>query len=168
VTQTVCDEAKVAHPTIVSESGRAIVAHHSVLVFNILDVSGLGEEVVPKTVTSEIEQPLIDLVEAYDGLTSRNALESYHDAEQALDMAMNLFSTRYLPLDQRSLAENLYWPICLKLQKLVQAMDEVPEDLQSLDASVSDTYFCNFSLFQSIPDSWGPSSNSFLSCRSIG
>jgi arginine decarboxylase len=152
--QTVCDEAKVRHPTIVSESGRAIVAYHSVLVFNVLDVSGLGEEVVPKAVTPEMEQPLIDLKETYDGLTSRNALESYHDAQLALDMAMNLFAGGYLPLDQRSLAENLYWAICLKLQKLVQAMDEVPEDLQSLDESLSDTYFCNFSLFQSIPDSW--------------
>ena len=94
--QTVCDEAKVPHPTIVSESGRAIVAHHSVLVFNVLDVSGLGEETVPKAVTPEMEQPLIDLIETYDGLTSRNALESYHDAQQALDMAMNLFSGGYL------------------------------------------------------------------------
>jgi arginine decarboxylase len=152
--QTVCDEAKVPHPTIVSESGRAIVAHHSVLVFNVLGVSGFGDESVPKTATPEMEQPLIDLIETYDSLTSRNALESYHDAQQALDMAMNLFSGGYLPLDQRSLAENLYWAICLKLQKLAQAMDEVPEDLQSLDESLSDTYFCNFSLFQSIPDCW--------------
>jgi arginine decarboxylase len=152
--QTVCDEAKVPHPTIVSESGRAIVAHHSVLVFNVLGVSGFGDESVPKTTTPEMEQPLIDLIETYGSLTSRNALESYHDAQQALDMAMNLFSGGYLPLDQRSLAENLYWAICLKLQKLTQAMDEVPEDLQSLDESLSDTYFCNFSLFQSIPDCW--------------
>ena len=104
--------------------------------------------------TPDMEQPLIDLIETYDGLTTRNALESYHDAQQALDMAMNLFSGGYLPLEQRSLAENLYWAICLKLQKLVKTMDEVPEDLQSLDESLSDTYFCNFSLFQSIPDSW--------------
>jgi arginine decarboxylase len=152
--QTVCDEAKVPHPTIVSESGRAIVAHHSVLVFNVLDVSGLGEDLVPKAATREMAQPVIDLIEAYDGLTSRNAQESYHDAQQALDMAINLFSGGHLPLDQRSLAENLYWAICLKLQKLVQAMDDVPEDLQSLDDSLSDTYFCNFSIFQSIPDSW--------------
>src|SRR3954470_2843160 len=152
--QTVCDEAKVPHPTIVSESGRAVVAHHSVLVFNVLDVSGLGDEIHPNAVTSEMEQPLIDLMETHEGLTSRNALESYHDAQQALDMAMNLFSAGYLPLEQRSLAENLYWAICLKLSKLVESMDEVPEDLQSLDESLADTYFCNFSLFQSIPDSW--------------
>ena len=152
--QTVCDEAKVAHPTIISESGRAIVAQHSVLVFNVLGVSGFGDESMPKTPDAEMERPLIDLIETYNSLNSRNALESYHDAQQALDMAMNLFSGGYLPLDQRSLAENLYWAICLKLQKLVQAMDEVPEDLQNLDESLSDTYFCNFSLFQSIPDSW--------------
>jgi arginine decarboxylase len=152
--QTVCDEAKVPHPTIISESGRAIVAQHSVLVFNVLGVSGFGDETLPKTPDAEMEQPLIDLIETYGSLTSRNALESYHDAQQALDMAMNLFSGGYLPLDQRSLAENVYWAICRKLQKLVQAMDDVPEDLQSLDESLSDTYFCNFSLFQSIPDSW--------------
>src|SRR5207237_10219324 len=96
----------------------------------------------------------IDLIETYNSLNSRNALESYHDAQQALDMAMNLFSGGYLPLNQRSLAENLYWALCLKLQKLVKTMDEVPEDLQNLDESLSDTYFCNFSLFQSMPDSW--------------
>ncbi len=152
--QTVCDEAKVAHPTIISESGRAIVAHHSLLVFNVLGVSGFGDEAVTKTQTPEMEQPLIDLIETYGSLMSRNALESYHDAQQALDMAMNLFASGYLPLEQRSMAENLYWAICAKLQKLVQAMDEVPEELQSLDDSLSDTYFCNFSLFQSIPDSW--------------
>jgi len=152
--QSVCDEAKVAHPTIVSESGRAIVAQHSVLVFNVLGVSGFGDEVVTRTPTPDMEQPLLDLMETYEGLTTRNAAESYHDAQQALDIAMNLFSGGYLPLDQRSLAEHLYWAICLKLQKLVTTMDEVPEDLQSLDESLSDTYFCNFSLFQSIPDSW--------------
>src|SRR5215471_13968773 len=152
--QTVCDEAKVPHPTIVSESGRAVVAYHSVLVFNVLGVSGLGEEGVSKAVTPEMEQPLTDLMETYENLTSKNAQESYHDAQQALDMAIALFSGGYLPLEQRSLAENLYWAICLKLQKLVHAMDEVPEDLQGLEESLSDTYFCNFSLFQSIPDSW--------------
>jgi arginine decarboxylase len=152
--QAVCDEAKVAHPTIISESGRAIVAQHSVLVFNVLGVSEFGDETLPITPDAEMEQPVIDLVETYNSLTSRNALESYHDAQQALDMAMNLFSGGYLPLDQRALAERVYWAICRKLQKLVQAMDEVAEDLQNLDESLSDTYFCNFSLFQSIPDSW--------------
>jgi arginine decarboxylase len=152
--QTVCDEAKVPHPTIISESGRAIVAYHSALVLNVLGVAELGDEEPPKEPTPELEQPLVDLIETYGSLTARNALESYHDAQQALDMAINLFSGGYLPLEQRSQAENLYWAICMKLKRLTQGLDDVPEDLQGLDESLSDTYFCNFSLFQSVPDSW--------------
>jgi arginine decarboxylase len=153
--QSVCDDAGVKHPTIVSESGRAIVAYHSVLIFNVLGVSGFGEEEIPQNGHGEdLEQPLVDLKETYQNLTARNALESYHDAQQALDMALNLFNGGYLPLGQRCLAETLYWAICTKLRKLVQGMDDPPEDLQGLDDTLADTYFCNFSLFQSIPDSW--------------
>jgi len=152
--QTVCDEASVSHPTIVSESGRAVVAYHSMLVFNVLGVSGFGDEKVPATANQEWEQPLIDLVETYNNVTARNALEAFHDAQQALDMSISLFNTGYLPLIQRSMAENLFWAICTKLQRIVLTMPEVPEDLQNLDEQLSDTYFCNFSLFQSIPDSW--------------
>ena len=152
--QTVCDDAGVAHPTIVSESGRAVVAYHSVLVFNVLGVSGFGDEKVPTTAGPDWEQPLVDLVETYNNVTARNALEAFHDAQQALDMALSLFSGGYLPLEQRSTAENLFWAICTKLQKIAQTLTEVPEDLQNLDEQLSDTYFCNFSLFQSIPDSW--------------
>jgi arginine decarboxylase len=153
--QTVCDDAGVPHPTIVSESGRAVVAYHSVLIFNVLGVSGFGGNGGPKLPNpEEVEQPLIDLTDTFNNLTTRNALEGYHDAQQALDMALNLFSGGYLPLTQRVQAETLYWAILLKLQKLVQQMDEVPEDLQNLNEQLSSTYFCNFSLFQSIPDSW--------------
>ena len=153
--QTVCDEAGVKHPTIISESGRAVVAYHSVLVFNVLGVSGLGDDAaLPPAPSDDYEQPIVDLIETYQNVSVRNALEAFHDAQQALDMAMGLFNGGYLPLQQRSLAENLYWGICAKLQRLVQQMDEVPEDLQGLDEALSDTYFCNFSLFQSIPDSW--------------
>ena len=153
--QSVCDDAGVKHPTIVSESGRAIVAYHSVLIFNVLGVSAFGEEKIPESFSEdEAEQPLIDLLETYQNLNARNALESYHDAQQALDMALNLFSGGYLPLDQRCQAENLYWAILVKLKRLVSQMEDVPEDLQGLDDTMADTYFCNFSLFQSCPDSW--------------
>jgi arginine decarboxylase len=152
--QSACDDAGVPHPTIVSESGRAVVAYHSVLVFNVLGVSGFGNGGTIHPNSGEVEQPLIDLMDTFNNLTTRNALESYHDAQQALDMALNLFSGGYLPLDQRSQAESLFWAICAKLQKIVQQLDEVPEDLQNLDEQLSSTYFCNFSLFQSIPDSW--------------
>ncbi len=153
--QTVCDDAGVPHPTIVSESGRAIAAYHSALVFNILGVSGFREQDIPPvSPNDELEQPLIDLRETYQNVSARNAQESYHDAQQALDMALNLFSGGYLPLEQRCQAETLYWAICARLQRLIRQLDEIPEDLQNLDELLADTYFCNFSLFQSMPDSW--------------
>ena len=152
--QTVCDEVGVKHPTIVSESGRAIVAYHSCIIFNVLGVSSFGEDAVPEVNLDEAEQPIVALRETYDNLTARNALESYNDAQEALDMALNLFNGGYLPLSQRCQAETLYWAIAAKIRKLVQSMDDVPEDLQGLDDALADTYFCNFSLFQSIPDSW--------------
>ena len=151
--QNVCEEAEVPHPTIISESGRAIAAYHSVLVFNVLGVSGFGEENVA-SVPEDAEQPLIDLQETYRSLSSKNLLESFHDAQQALDSALNLFSLGYLPLAQRSQAENLYWAICRRIHKLAKELDYFPEELEVLDGMLSDTYFCNFSLFQSIPDSW--------------
>ena len=152
--QNVCDEANVPHPTIITESGRAIAAYHSVLVFNVLGVSGLGEEEAPQELPNDPEQPIIDLQETYRSVNSRNLLESYHDAQQALDSSLNLFSLGYLPLDQRCIAENLFWAICRKVQKMSKELDFVPEELEGLDSMLSDTYFCNFSLFQSMPDSW--------------
>ncbi len=152
--QSVCDEAETPHPTIITESGRAVAAYHSVLVFNVLGVSGVGEEEAPKELPEDAEQPLVDLVETSRSLSTKNLLEAFHDAQQALDSALNLFSLGYLPLPQRCLAENLYWGICRRVQKLAKDLDVFPEELEPLDAMLSDTYFCNFSLFQSLPDSW--------------
>jgi arginine decarboxylase len=152
--QNVCDEAEVPHPTIVSESGRAIAAYHSALVFNVLGVSGFGEEDIPQELPEDAEQPLVDLVETFRGLSAKNLLESFHDSQQALDSALNLFSLGYLPLKQRSMAENLYWAICRRIQRMAKDLEYFPEELEGLEGMLSDTYFCNFSLFQSMPDSW--------------
>ncbi|MEI6657589.1 MAG: biosynthetic arginine decarboxylase [Planctomycetota bacterium] len=152
--QNACDEAGVPHPTIISESGRAVVAYHSMLIFGVLGVSEQGGSSEVTEPAADAEQPLHDLWEAYQGINVRNLLESYHDAQQSLDTAMNLFSSGYLPLDQRSAVENLYWAICRRIHKLTKTLEFVPEELEGLQASLSDTYFCNFSLFQSIPDSW--------------
>jgi arginine decarboxylase len=151
--QSICDEAQVPHPNLVSESGRAVAAYHSVLLFNVLGVSGAGDQEVQE-LPVDAEQPLVDLLETHRGLSTRNLLEAFHDAQQALDSALNLFSLGYLPLDQRSMAENLFWSICRRIQKLLKEVDERPEEFDNLDALLSDTYFCNFSLFQSMPDSW--------------
>jgi arginine decarboxylase len=152
--QNICDEAEVPHPTIVTESGRAVAAYHSLLVFNVLGVSGFGEEELPSHIPEESEQALVDLFETHRSITKKNLLETYHDAQQALDSALNLFSLGYLSLEQRSLAENFYWAICRKILRLAKELDYFPEELEGLDAMLSDTYFCNFSLFQSMPDSW--------------
>ena len=152
--QNACDEAGVPHPTIVSESGRAVVAYHSMLIFGVLGVSEQGGSAEVTEPAADAEQPLHDLWEAYQGINVRNLLESYHDAQQSLDTAMNLFSSGYLPLDQRSAVENVYWAICRRICKLTKTLEYVPEELEGLQAALSDTYVCNFSLFQSIPDSW--------------
>ena len=152
--QSACDDAGVKHPTIISESGRAVVAYHSVLVFGVLGVSEQGENGVPPQLNGDVEQPLIDMMETYQNVSVRNILESYHDAQQALDNAMNLFSGGYLPLDQRSCVENLFFALCHKIKRLTKQLEFLPEELEGLDSLLSDTYFCNFSLFQSIPDSW--------------
>src|SRR6476469_4484554 len=118
--QQVCDEAEVPHPVIVSESGRAIVAYHSVLLFNVLGVTGFSVSDSLPEIPEDVEQPLIDLTETLRGLSNKNLLESFHDAQQALDSALNLFSLGYLPLQQRSLAENYYWTICRRIQKMAK------------------------------------------------
>ena len=152
--QSICDEAEVSHPTIITESGRAVAAYHSALVFNVLGVSGFGEEELPSSIPEDSEQCLIDLFETNKTLSKKNLMETYHDAQQALDSALNLFSLGYLTLEQRSQAENLYWTICRKILKIAGELDYFPEELEGLDGMLSDTYFCNFSLFQSMPDSW--------------
>jgi arginine decarboxylase len=153
---SVCNEAEVSHPNIISESGRAMVAYHSALIFGVLGVSGLGngEEKIPSDLPEEAEQPLRDLLDTYKNVTARNVLEAFHDAQQAMDVAMTLFGTGYLSLEQRAMAESMFWATCKKIRRLTEQNEDVPEELEGLDQLLSDTYFCNFSLFQSMPDSW--------------
>ncbi len=153
--QTVCDEANVPHPHIISESGRAIVAYHSALIFGTLGVASQGTPgQIPREIPNEYEQPLHDLLLTFNEVNARNALESFHDAQQALDMANNLFSTGYLPLEQRVIAEDLFFAIMHRIRRVIRELDYVPDELSGLDKLLADTYFCNFSLFQSMPDSW--------------
>lgn len=150
----VCDDAGVPHPTIISESGRALVAYHSVLLFDVLGTHNFDRCEAPESVPEDAPQPIHDLFTIHRDLSKKNYLENYHDAVQAMEEALSLFNLGHLPLEQRAMAERLFWAFGRKLQRLVKELEHIPEELQNLDTMLSDTYFCNFSVFQSMPDSW--------------
>ncbi len=165
--QSVCNEAEVAHPNIISESGRALVAYHSALIFGVLGTSvWVTEESIPSELPEDAEQQIKDLLDTYRNVTTRNVLESFHDAQQAMDVTMTL-SPRVPVPGATCAAELIFWGTCKKIRRLMEQIDYVPEELQGLDSLLSDTYFCNFSLFQSMPDSWAIK-QLFPSCRFIG
>jgi len=148
-----CDEAGVPHPDIVSESGRALTAHHAVLVFDVLGCSGQRTDVSPEA--DQHESPVIaNLLEIRRDLSQKNCQESYHDALHAKEEAASLFALGYLDLKGRALAETLFWSICQRLLQITKSMEHVPEDLQGLERALAETYYCNFSVFQSAPDHW--------------
>ncbi|MEJ0098937.1 MAG: biosynthetic arginine decarboxylase [Pseudomonadota bacterium] len=154
---SVCNSRGVAHPMIISESGRAIAAHHSVLIFNVLGRSALDgfelskDDLAPP---KDVPQPVRDLADAWRSVTPRRLVECYHDAVEARDEALQMFKLGLLSLQHRGLAERLYWATCTKVRDAARKLDEIPEELAELEGILSDTYFCNFSVFQSLPDSW--------------
>jgi len=152
--KTVCDEAGVPHPTVVSESGRAVVAYHSMLIFDVLGVSHFDRFEAPQSIPEDAPQQLHDLFAVYHDIKKKNLLECYHDAVQHVDDVVNMFNLGSVPLQTRALAEQLFWAVSTKILKTVRELDFCPEELQGLEANLSDTYFCNFSVFQSMPDSW--------------
>ena len=157
---SVCNTRGIAHPTIVSESGRAIAAHHSVLVFNVLGCSVLDQFRVAARVEDEyrgadtIPQPVRDLFDAYRSVSERRLVECWHDALQAREQALQMFNLGYLSLEFRGLAERLYWATCARIRDYCRRLEAIPEELEGLETVLSDIYFCNFSVFQSLPDSW--------------
>ena len=164
--QTVCDEAGIEHPELISESGRAIAAQHSVLVIETLGVNRQGNADLPDWARfqdlddpsagppEEYEQPVHDLWVAYKCLEPSRLRESFHDAQVALDLCLSLFIGGYLPLEQRVAAETLYFALCHRIREMLPCDDEIPDELNHLDRMLSDIYFLNFSLFQSMPDAW--------------
>ena len=149
----ICDADQVPHPNIVSESGRAVAAHHSVLVVNVLGVTEFTTH-VPAQLAKPVPPLVNNMWETYQGVSAKNLLESYHDAVEYKDQVLQLFNLGHLSLENRVLCENLFWAICEKVLHLSRNMAHVPEELEGLEKALSDTYFCNFSMFQSVPDSW--------------
>jgi arginine decarboxylase len=150
----VCDHEEVPHPILVSESGRATVAHHAVLVVEALGVAEFAVGKLPRQLPLDAELPLKHLFETWREVSRKNLLESYHDSITNRDECLSLFNLGHLSLDNRGLAEDLFWATCQKILKITRTLPQVPEELEGLERTLADTYFCNFSVFQSLPDSW--------------
>lgn len=144
----------IQHPNIITESGRSLSAHHSVLVIDVLETASLPEmddEFEP----GEASHPLVkDLYDIWDNLNPRTMLEDWHDAEQIRDEALDLFSHGIVNLQTRAEIERMYWSVCREINSLAKSLKHTPEELKNLDKILADKYFCNFSLFQSLPDAW--------------
>jgi len=157
---SVCNARNVPHPLIISESGRAIAAHHSVLIFNVLGRSALDRfQVNERDAATDGGQrafplPVRDLLDAYRNIDERRLVECYHDALTARDQALQMFNLGLLSLEYRGLAERLYWASCARIRDCCRRIEHFPEELEDLENVLSDTYFCNVSIFQSLPDSW--------------
>jgi len=157
---SVCNLRDIPHPMIVSESGRAVAAYHSVLIFDALGSSALdkfrvtGDRAEDYGGDEELPQPVQDLFEAYRAVSERRLVECYHDALTAREQVLQMFNLGLLSLEFRALAERLYWATCAKIRDSCRKLERLPEELEDLESILSDTYFCNFSVFQSLPDSW--------------
>ncbi len=154
IVMSVMDAEEIEHPTIVSESGRSTVAYSSVLVFNILDVNKAAHAEIPAVLPEDVHSNLKNLQEAALELNPRNAQEAFNDAIYYRDELHSLFMHGSIGLREKSLADKIFWNIINQVAALTKKMDYIPEDLAGIDAVVHDTYYGNFSVFQSLPDAW--------------
>jgi arginine decarboxylase len=152
--QEACDQRGVPHPEIVSESGRALVSHASVLIFDILGVDGPLRRTIPSPPTHAEHKVIRDLWEVWSAIEPGNVQEFFHDAVELKEEATSAFSLGYLDLSARARAEEIFWSCCEKILGLLPSLERVPEELEGLERQLADTYYGNFSVFQSLPDSW--------------
>lgn len=148
------DEAGIAHPNIITESGRATVAYYSVLLFNILEVSRFEISELPKKLGADAHELLQNLLTVVKVLNVDNVQECYHDAFYYRDEIHQRFKRGQMSLRERALAGEIFWHIMTRIANLMQEMDFVPEELGNVPAMLADIYYGNFSLFQSLPDVW--------------
>jgi arginine decarboxylase len=151
----VCDEHSLPHPAVVSESGRAMTAHHAVLVTNVIEVEEAPQLTVEADSLGALPHVIENLVAGLRDASSRSALEAYHDATHWLASAQDMYVNGVLTMELRALAEQLYFNTCRKVRGLLQSSSRAHRDvLDELNEKLADKYFCNFSIFQSIPDVW--------------
>lgn len=152
----ICDDNEEPHPLVLSESGRALVAHHSVLIFNVLGTheftDGLREPLKPPT--DEDHHLIRDLWEAYTMVETRNVQEIYNDLLSFKEESATLFNHGIIDLQTRAQTEDLFWATAHRIASIVETLDYIPDEFAGLEKLLSDTFYCNFSIFQSLPDSW--------------
>jgi len=150
----VCDEKGVAHPDIITESGRAMVAHQSVLIFNVLGVNEVSPRGAVPQPSADEHRVVHSLFQTHQNADATNLIESFHDATAAKEEALALFKLGYLGLRERGHSERIYWACCEKILRLAEQLEFLPDELQGLERAMADTYYGNFSVFQSAPDHW--------------
>lgn len=151
----IANRNNIPHPNIITESGRSLAAHHSVLVIDVLGAASLPE--MPEEFEAkETDHKLVkDLYEIWDNLNQKSMLEDWHDADQIREDCLDMFAHGMVDLKTRAEVESMYWSICHEINSLSKRMKHIPDELKGLDKLLADKYFCNFSLFQSLPDCWG-------------
>ena len=154
VVSQICDKAGVAHPNLISESGRAVVAYYSVLVFNILDVTSAQNSDSAPAIPENAPQNLMNIIEVNKVIRKNNLQECFNDAIYYRDQMRAQFFYGAATLRERGLAEAWFWHIVTRISNLIAELDDIPEDLRELSSTLVDFYYGNFSLFQSLPDSW--------------
>ena len=150
----VSEKNGLPHPNIITESGRSLTAHHSVLVFEVLESTSLPTWEEEEVVSPDDHELLRELYSLWDTLNQPRMLETWHDAQQIREEALDRFSLGLLDIATRAKIERLFWSIAKETIQMITGLKHVPEEFLSLPKLLSDKYFCNFSLFQSLPDSW--------------
>ncbi|MBT3184940.1 MAG: biosynthetic arginine decarboxylase [Nitrospina sp.] len=150
----ICKAEDLPHPNIISESGRAMTAHHSILVVNVLDVTSFPEWSEQIEISGDAPEVVKEIFDVLDSTSNKNLIESWHDAVHLKDAAQSQFLLGLISLADRAMTERIYWGICRKIEKLSSRLKFLPDDIRNLKTKLADKYFCNFSIFQSVPDSW--------------
>lgn len=152
--QEVSDKNNIPHPNLITESGRALTAHHSVLVFDVLEKTSLLTWNENYKITDEEHEHVLELYQILHNLTPTNMLESWHDAQQIREETVELFGLGLINLKNRAMIESLFWTVAKEINSLAENLKHIPDEFKQLPKMLADKYFCNFSLFQSLPDSW--------------
>jgi arginine decarboxylase len=148
------DKNNIPHPNVITESGRSLTAHHSVLVFEVLETTTLPSWDPEETISENDHELVRELYHLWDNVNQPRMLETWHDALQIREEALDMFSLGLLDLKTRAQMERLFWSVARKVYQLASVTKHVPDDLRQISRILSDKYFCNFSLFQSLPDAW--------------